>query len=154
MGKRGPAPKPTALRLLHGDRPSRVNTDEPIPDRGLPECPDDVSDEVRAIWDYTVRQIDVMGMSSRADRDTLRAYCEAVITHRRSSALLAKSEVLVKSALGGPVRNPAVAVQRDAAQTLVRLAQQFGLTPAARSEIRAGVAPAVPDNPFATFGGS
>jgi P27 family predicted phage terminase small subunit len=156
MGKRGPAPKPTGLRLLHGDRKDRINTDEPIPDRGLPECPDGVSDEVREVWDYTVRQIDIMGMASRADRDALRAFCEAVVTHRRACALLAKSDVLVKSVLGAPVRNPAVQVQRDAAQTLVRLAQQFGLTPAARSEIRAGVAPAVPaNNPFAGgFGGS
>lgn len=25
MGKRGPAPKPTALRVLHGDRKDRIN---------------------------------------------------------------------------------------------------------------------------------
>jgi len=78
MGRRGPAPKPTALRILHGDRPSRINVDEPIPDRGLPECPDGVSDEVREVWDDTVRQLDVMGVASRADRDALRCYCEAV----------------------------------------------------------------------------
>ena len=116
---------------LGGDEAGQVLTDRAWLPRLTALSVDDVSAEVRDIWDYTVRQIDIMGLASRADRDALRAFCEAVVTHRRACALLAKSEVLVKSALGGPVRNPAVQIQRDAAQTLVRLAQQFGLTPAA-----------------------
>jgi P27 family predicted phage terminase small subunit len=155
VGKRGPAPKPTALRLLHGDQKSRVNLDEPIPDRALPDCPDDVSDEVREIWDYTVEQIDVMGMASKADRDSLRCYCEAVVAHRKASALLAKSGVMIKATEYTVMRNPAFLIQRDAAVTVCRFAQQFGLTPAARSEIRsehAGAKAASAANPFGATG--
>ena len=155
MGKRGPAPKPTALRLLHGAHQERVNLDEPVPDRSLPLCPDDVSDEVRAIWDYTVAQIDVMGMASKADRDSLRCYCEAVVAHRKASALLAKSGVMIKQTEYTVMRNPAFLIQRDAAVTVCRFAQQFGLTPAARSEIRsehAGTKSAAAVNPFGATG--
>lgn len=136
MGKRGPAGKPTRLRVLHGDRPDRINTDEPEAPDGLPEALDDMSDEVREIWDYTLDQIDAMGLASPADRDVLRAYCEAVATHRQASRALAKSGLLIRTARGNQfMRNPLIAVQRDSA-TLVRvLAREFGLTPSARAGI-------------------
>jgi hypothetical protein len=53
MGKRGPAPKPTNLRLLHGDRRDRINTSEPLPADGIPVCPKSAPDVVREVWDYT-----------------------------------------------------------------------------------------------------
>jgi len=139
MGKRGPQPKPTALRLLHGDRPARTNQDEPQPEQGDPDCPDAASREVREIWDYTLEQLIVMGVATKADRDALLCYCEAVVTHRRASAILAKSQVLVPGTLAGSiVRNPALQVQRDSAAVVRAFAREFGFTPAARSEIRTG----------------
>ena len=141
MGKRGPAPKPTQLRLLHGDQPKRINFDEPPAPSGLPECPDDASPEVRQVWDYTLSQLIVMGVATPADRDALRCYCEAVVTHRRASAILAGSEVLSPGIVKGTVvTNPAVRIQRDAASTIKVFAGEFGFTPSARSELHRGEA--------------
>lgn len=138
MGKRGPRPKPTALRLLHGDRTDRINFDEPIAATGVPECPSDDAD-VRAVWNYTTEQLAAMGVLTLADRDTLACYCEAVVAHRKASAILAKSPILVRSSDSGAlVRNPALQAQRDAAGLISRFAQHFGLSPSARSEIRRG----------------
>lgn len=138
MGKRGPAGKPTALRLLDGDHhKSRFNPDEPVPDSALPECPAVASEEVRAVWDYTVRELDAMGLAFAADRDALVCYCEAVVTHRRACAVMAKSAILIKGLHGGMVRNPALQIQRDSAAAIRAFAQEFGLTPSARSSIRA-----------------
>lgn len=158
MGKRGPSPKPTALRILDGDRnKKRINLDEPVARIGLPECPDEVTDEVRQIWDYTVRELSVMGIAFPADRDSLLCYCEAVVTHRRACAVLAKSAILVKGIHGNMVRNPALQIQRDAAAVIRAFAQEFGLTPSARSTIRAQEAGRTREqeadvNPFAGFG--
>jgi len=138
MGKRGPAPKPTNLRLLHGDRKSRINDSEPLPNEGLPECPDSVADDVREVWDYTIEQLRAMQLATPADRDVLLAFCEAVVIHRKSSEVLAKSPVLIKGIKGGLVRNPAIQIQRDSAIVMRALAQEFGLTPSARSQIRMG----------------
>lgn len=135
MGKRGPAPKPTNLRLLHGDRKDRINTNEPVPRALLPECPDDVAADVRAVWDYAMAELEPMGVATAADRDALLCYCEAVVAHRKASAILARSPVLVKGIHGNMVRNPALQIQRDAAQTVRAFAQEFGLTPSARSQI-------------------
>lgn len=137
MGQRGPRPKPTALRLLHGDRKDRINDSEPVAPEGLPECPDETSPAVRAVWDYTLDQLRAMGVVSPADRDALLCYCEAVVTHRQASAILARSKVLVKRAdSDGLMRNPALIIQRDAALLVAKFAQHFGLSPSARSEIR------------------
>lgn len=138
MGKRGPAPKPTNLRLLHGDRKDRINEDEPVPSDGLPGLPPGVSPEVADVWTYTLGQLAVMHLATPADRDVLLAYCEAVVIHRKASDILAKSSVLIKGLHGGLVKNPAVQIQRDAAIVMRALAQEFGLTPSARSQIRMG----------------
>jgi P27 family predicted phage terminase small subunit len=139
MGRRGPAPKPTKLRLLHGDRPARTNHDEPQPPDGLPECPDDVSDEVREVWDYTLGNLIVMGIATPADRDALRCYCEAVVTHRKACAILKRTAILVPGAVKGTViQNPAVRIQRDTAAVIRAFAGEFGFTPSARSEIHKG----------------
>ena len=41
MGRRGPAPKPTAIKKAEGNPGKRkLNTEEPQPLPGVPECPD------------------------------------------------------------------------------------------------------------------
>lgn len=139
MGKRGPKPKPTALRLLHGDRKDRINSEEPVAQSGVPDCPS-ADPDVRAVWDYTVEQLMSMGTITLADRDTLACYCEAVVTHRKASKILSQSKILIRSKTDADqlVRNPALQAQRDAATLVARFAGHFGLSPSARSEIRKG----------------
>lgn len=136
MGKRGPAPKPTALRLLHGDRKDRINRNEPRPRVADPEPPEGVAEDVLEHWHFYVDELRAMQTLAHCDRDSLLCLCEAVARHRRASALLAGSDVLIKGLHGGLVRNPAVAVQRDAALEIRAFAQEFGLTPSARSGIK------------------
>jgi P27 family predicted phage terminase small subunit len=82
-----------------------------------------------------------MGTATKADRDALACYCEAVVTHRKASKVLAKSDILILGAIKGTaVRNPAVQIQRDSAALVRAFAQEFGFTPSARSEIRTGAA--------------
>lgn len=152
MGKRGPAAKPRALRLLHGDRQDRINDYEPIPSAEPIEPPDGISDEVRAVWDFTVRHLQIMGTAAASDRDLLRAYCEAVVAHTKASDVLAKSTILIKGIHGNFVRNPALQIQRDAARTMLRFAQEFGLTPSARTQIEVGGAGRDEDSPFSGTG--
>lgn len=143
MGKRGPAPAPTQLKLVQGiTRKARINLDEPQAREGLPECPDGASAEVRAIWNYTVDQLDHMKVLTMADRDTLYAYCEAVATHRQACRIVARDGLIVEGQMGGPAKHPIAQVVRDQATLIRGLAQEFGLTPSARSTIKMNVADA------------
>lgn len=139
MGKRGPRQKPTQLRILHGDRPDRINKDEPPAPDGLPDLPYEMDEETREVWAYTLEQLRVMGTASTADRDALAAYCEAVVTWRQAVRLLRKSSILIRTRRGDAfMRNPLLQVQRDSAAQIRGYAQEFGLTPSARSEIHTG----------------
>jgi P27 family predicted phage terminase small subunit len=125
--------------VLHGDRKDRINSNEPVAPDGLPEAPAEMSDEVRAVWDYTVGILGPMRLATPADRDALACYCEAVVTHRKASAGLAQTGIIVRTSRGNtPMRNPLLAVQRDAAALIRVFAREFGLTPSARAGINMG----------------
>lgn len=66
----------------------------------------------------------------------LTAYCQAVYIHAEASANIQQFGILVKGT-HGPIANPLLKVQKDAASTMLRYADTLGLTPAAR--IRLGL---------------
>lgn len=142
MGQRGPAKRPTQLALLHGEKKSRLNLDEPVPAEGYPVPPYELSAEAQEVWDFTVEQLRVMRTLTPADRDLLVAFVESVVMHRAVTRELAVPEhsrpIVLNSKGDAYVRNPLVAMQRDSA-TLVRiLAREFGLSPSARTAIVMG----------------
>jgi P27 family predicted phage terminase small subunit len=133
MGQRGSPPYPTALRALNGEtRPTRINKREPKPAAGTPTCPRTASKDVKAIWDYTLDQLATMGLATPADRDALLCYCEAVVRHRKASALIAQHGVVVMGLNGAWTTYQGVTVQRDAANEIKAFAREFGMTPSSR----------------------
>jgi P27 family predicted phage terminase small subunit len=137
MGKRGFQPAPTSLKLLHGTRPDRVNTNEPVPQCTIDpaERPEHLSEEAGIVWDRLAPQLAQKRLLTDWDRDAFVVFCEAVITHRRATKLMDQA-ILVRGLGGsGLVRNPAHQIVRDSAQIIRGFAQEFGLTPAARSGI-------------------
>jgi P27 family predicted phage terminase small subunit len=141
MGRRGPAPVPTRLKVLHGEtRPSRLPANEPIPREAAPEPPGWLSPDALRVWDRTVAELTAMGMAHAADTDSLVVYCTAVVNHARAQQLLDVAGPLIKGVEGNVVRNPAVATVNAAAVIINRYAREFGLTPSAR--VNLGRAPA------------
>lgn len=137
MGRRGPAPEPTRLKLLKGERrPSRVNNDAPRPRDLLPSCPRDVTLAARKVWRRVMREFGATGVITHADRDAFRIYCEAVARYEESARLLASSGPLVRGARRGElVKNPLHQVVRDNADLVRLFARELGLTPAARTAL-------------------
>lgn len=136
MGKRGPAPKPTALRLLHGDQPKRINTREPQPLDVPVSKPHWLSPLAEEEWDRLAPHLVAMGTFKATDEAVFAAYCEAVGRFRRLAEVAARTAPLIKGREGTMVKNPVYA-QLTAVETTIRiLAREFGLTPAARAGIR------------------
>lgn len=152
MGKRGPKPTPTDLKLLRGEtRPSRVNRKEPQPLPTFPEPPEHLGDEARAVWARVGEQMGHTGVIRGADADILELYCETLVRYRETSELLARSGFLIKGARSGDlVKNPLVAMVRDLAIQIRALAGELGLTPGSRTSLRATEAQAV-SGKLATF---
>lgn len=144
MGDRGPAPKPTNLKLLHGEtRPSRINASEPRPRPALPDAPSWLSDDVRAVWDRVVTELRHMRVVTAADTDALVVYCQAVVHHREACEQVNRDGLMMIGQKGELVKNPAMQFVRDQAVLIKVMASQFGLTPAARVGLTAGEAPSV-----------
>src|SRR5450759_5153800 len=50
MGRRGPAPTPTKVKMLRGEtRPSRLTLHEPLPSPDVPEIPADMDAEAKIV---------------------------------------------------------------------------------------------------------
>ena len=128
--------RPTKLKVLAGERTSRLNHDEPLPPDGVPQCPSS-DPKVRAVWDYTVEQLRVMRVITMADRDALHVYCQAVVMHDEAAEQL-RSEGMFLNTPKGPMRNAATMVMKECAQTIRQMAHSFGMTPQARSAIKMG----------------
>lgn len=113
---RGRKPKPTALKILDGDREDRINRDEPV----LPEADVDVpgcltSDDAKEHWADLAPMLLAAGLLTEGDRPALALLCEAyAIT--RVDPLDYKARDLYR-----------------------RMLIEFGLTPSARSRIKATV---------------
>jgi len=139
MGARGPAPKPTALRVLHGGHRERINRNEPVP-AALPVVrPPYLSDEAARKWDELEPHLAAMRVITAVDVDVLAAYCECFARWRRLSQLAANSPPVFKRGEGDEVtfvRNPMWSQIRDAESALRAMAREFGFTPSARSGLR------------------
>jgi P27 family predicted phage terminase small subunit len=135
VGRRGPAPAPTRLKLLKGTEPGRINLDEPKPLPGRCERPGYLSRLAAEEWDRVAPHLEHMGTLTAADATALAVYCEAVARWRGLAEVVAKSPPLIQQ---GAVlaKNPAYSQIRDAAIEVRMFAREFGLTPSARAGIR------------------
>lgn len=139
-GRPGPAKKPSGLRLIEGtDAKGRSGrrldlSREPIAPPGDLEPPYQLKPEAQAVWDETVAHLESMRIASPADANVLAAYVEAVVLHRKASRLVADTQILVRGDRS-LVINKAILVQERAGAQLLRYAQEFGLTPAARTRV-------------------
>lgn len=138
MGARGPAPMPTELKLLHGERrSSRLNRNAPKV-KNTPVMPAGMSDAAQAIWNRVMRDYSASGILTSVDTDALRVYCESVVRYEHAAAMLEKSGPLVRGARRGDlVKNPLHQVVRDDADLIRAFARELGFTPSARSALTA-----------------
>lgn len=139
MGKRGAPPAPTALKLVRGDRPSRVNEDEPTPDeRVCPSAPSWLPVEAKALWKRLAPDLHAKGVLTWWDRDEFAVLMEAFAVHRWASVEITKDTILVTGDKGARVKNPALQAQRDAASTITSFGGRFGLSPSDRQNLKLG----------------
>lgn len=137
MTKPGPQPTPTHLKIVRGNRKDRINFNEPKPKKAKPICPEWLSEQAKQIWERTASQLEMMNLLYEADQDILAAYSNAVATYILASKMVDETGILVEGRRDGMVTNPAVRIQRDSATLIKQLAGELGLTPSARTRLKA-----------------
>ena len=151
---RGRRPKPTRLKLLTGNPGKRpMNENEPKPEVVVPECPPELSPAARQEWDRLVDELGALRMLTNLDRAALAAYCGAYALWAEATEAIQKYGAMIKSPQGFPIQSPYLAIANRQSEIMMRIASEFGLTPASRSRISAPTAPPGPDL-FSGFGGN
>jgi len=130
-------------------RAKRATGNRPLPGEvahapGLPveaevleaDPPADLPAEVHDVWRVAVAEMGGNRHLRPVDLVQLKVWCEAVWVHAQASANVHKFGVLVKGA-SGPIANPMLRVQKDAAATIRQVSDVLGLNPLAR--IHAGL---------------
>jgi P27 family predicted phage terminase small subunit len=138
MGLRGPAPKPTALRVLEGNPSKRpLNAAEPKPDRVAPRCPRHLDKEARREWNRIVPILLRMGVLTEADEYALANLCQAYSTLIKAQQKLSEVGLLLKTPSGYVQQNPLLSIVNSCTETITKLSREFGLTPASRTRLQA-----------------
>ena len=150
MGKRGPPRTPTRILKLHGSRRAEGRKGEcpPEPETGIPDKPDVLSERAEDIWGQVTALTDRMGVLTVADGNALARYCEMLVRWNDLAKFLAKhgeTYTIFAYYRGMPVldnkrrkiilqikRFPQTVIADSLATQLLRIEQQFGLTPSAR----------------------
>lgn len=68
--------KPTALRVLHGDRKDRTNDQEPVPPEGEVAPSEETSPDARAVWERLARSLIACGVLTSWGVDAFWMTCE------------------------------------------------------------------------------
>lgn len=147
MGKRGPAPKPTNVRKLHGDRKDRINTDEPVPSALEADPPEWLVGEALEVWHRLADDLTARGVLTAWDTEAFGCWCDAVVRRRRAAAALASEGEVIETPVFNkngdqtgtrPAKNPWTLVLNEADAQLQRYGARFGLTPSDRAQLKIG----------------
>jgi P27 family predicted phage terminase small subunit len=139
MSPPGPRPTPTAKAALLGFPGKRArNLAEPQPPSSptVPPSPDWIGDHGRAYWEQQAPIAHQAGLLTELDVAAFAAKAESWDTYRRATIAL-QSGFTHSTPNNGESPKPETAIRKQALADWIRLAIEFGMTPSARSRIRA-----------------
>ena len=136
MGERGPAPKPTALKVLEGNPGKRaLPKNEPKPEAGA-VCPDWLPADARAEWARVAPVLERIGLLTQADTAALTAYCLAWASLKDAQRMIDRDGAVISGGANGyQMPHPAIAIANKALLAIHRFAKEFGMTPSARGRM-------------------
>lgn len=175
MGKRGPKPKPTALKRAEGNPGRRTLRDgEPVPPVGPIAPPAWLNERAAAIWNELAPALITMQVLTPVDRLTFGRYCRSFARYLElqeflwSGGPLSKLQSVKKVNKAPKIKGkdtpadvrmvyelPIASELRKLQETLTRQEDRFGLNPSARSGLQVGNASPAPEQatPPASPGG-
>jgi P27 family predicted phage terminase small subunit len=124
------------MKVLMGNPGKRrLNENEPMPEICIPECPPELGPVARQEWDRLVAQLAPLRIITHLDRAALAGYCVAYALWIEAIEATQKYGAMVKSPSGYPVQSPYVSIANRQTEIMMRIASEFGFTPASRSRI-------------------
>ncbi len=142
MGKRGPKPMPTALKVFKGARVEGCGRGkkEPLPDSHskFPDAPKHLGEWGKKAWKTTGPALFAVNLITKADLAAFELYCSEWDRWHLARIDIEKNGINVHT-VSGVKQNPAVRTLNAATASIARFSAQFGMTPASRVGLRAPV---------------
>jgi P27 family predicted phage terminase small subunit len=132
LGRSGRKPKLTALKLIEGN-PGKRKLHADLVGVGAPIMPPHLSELELFFWHATIAAIPP-GVLSAADSAILERFVTAWARFRECQQQLARTGLLVRG-MSGPIRNPLLAVQRQASAEMHAAGAELGLSPVSRTRL-------------------
>jgi P27 family predicted phage terminase small subunit len=127
--------KPKGLKKIASREHQRLaEATEKKPPRIL-ECPSELGPVARQEWDRIVGELTSKGVLSSSDRGPLAAYCTAYALAMEATEMVHKHGTMIKSPNGFPMQSPYLSHLNRQSEIMMRIASEFGFTPASRSRI-------------------
>jgi len=127
--------KPKGLKeIAYSQHKLPPETKETKPVRIL-ECPPELGPVARQEWDRIVGELTSKGVLSSFDRGPLAAYCTSFALWLEAAEAVQKYGAMIKSPNGFPIQPPYLATLNRQAEIMMRIASEFGFSPASRSRI-------------------
>ena len=124
------------MKYLTGNPGKRaLNMNEPRPEPSIPECPPELGPAAKREWERLVGDLAKLNLLTSLDRAALAAYCGAYALWADATEQIQKYGAMIKSPTGYPVQSPYISIANRQAEIMMRIASEFGFTPASRSRI-------------------
>jgi P27 family predicted phage terminase small subunit len=111
-----------------------VPADEPKSASAV-ECPPELSPIARQEWHRLAPELATADRLTPFDRGPLAAYCTAYALWVEAVDALQKYGAMIKSPTGYPVQSPYLSTANRQVEIMIRIASEFGFTPASRSRL-------------------
>lgn len=137
---RGRRPKPVEQRIAEGN-PGHRPLPEPLLVAGrltaneLAAPPDDLPADAKRLWLGDVQRIIDAGIADRVDRASLEALCVAYARAKQAGRVVSKVGLFTEGSRGQLREHPAVKIERESWTWFQRMAEQYGMTPVARTRL-------------------
>lgn len=148
----GRTPTPTNLKILRGNPGQRaLNSDEPKPPLADITPPRGLDEIGLAVWEEMAPLLLSMGVFTQADRRVLSRYCLLTEQFQRAVDHVRENGMTQITQTGYSQLSAEGSLVKTLSAELLRIEQQFGMTPASRSTIKVSPHAAAPENPLTAF---
>ena len=136
---KGHPPNPVEQRIREGN-PRRHPLPEPLLVSGRPEVnelepPEDLPEAGKRAWNEIVPQLAEIGLLDRIDRLVLEAMCLHWARMKQAGKVISAQGHLVRGPGGSLREHPSLKTERESASAFFRLAEQYAMTPIARTRL-------------------
>lgn len=137
MGRRGPKPIPTSLKVLQGTaRPEDLRRNEPKPKPVAPDKPPTwLPREAKKKWKELAPELERIGLLTAVDGPAFAMLLLHWALAVDAAKTLKKEGITTVDERGLPRKHPLLQVLRDNSQAFKQYAAEFGLTPSARARL-------------------